>query len=59
VNLILTGQSNEVKDAIKHAIKIGQGSKIKSLLKPISTGLSKVKTLEFSYAGCGIEIGLR
>lgn len=59
VNLILTGQSNEVKDAIKHAIKIGQGSKIKSLLKPISTGLSKLKTLEFSYAGCGIEIGLR
>jgi hypothetical protein len=31
VNLILTGQSNEVKDAIKQAIKIGQGSKVKSL----------------------------
>ena len=36
-----------MKDALNHAIKIGKGSKINSLLKPISAGLSKVKTQIF------------
>jgi hypothetical protein len=56
VNHILTGQSNDVKEALKDAIKKRQGSKIRSLLKPISTGLSKVKTVKFSFGGTGFEV---
>jgi superfamily I DNA and/or RNA helicase len=56
VNGILVGESNAAIEGLKDAIKKRQGSKIRSILKPISYPLSKLKKVNLSFAGSGIDL---
>jgi hypothetical protein len=56
VNLILVGRKTDVRETLIDAIKKKQGSKIKSIFKPLSSVLDRVEVLKIGTSGVEFEL---